>query len=111
MTSTRERKGVVEWAVMVLPIVVLTIGVIVSFTRLEDRVTSACSTFDERISGIKENGTKVSAESATKIVRLEEKFSSIDQRLVRIEDAQTKMIENQMALIRTLKQERQNTSP
>lgn len=92
MASSGSRKGVLEWVCMLLPAAVVAVSVIVSYVSLQKDVAASRDRFSEQIHRIEAGGSALAVESAQKIVRLEEKFQAIDQRLKRIEDGQSEMI-------------------
>lgn len=104
MTQQTKRKGLIEWGLMLLPVLILGAGMLVSYTRLDDRVEHACTTFTQQIQRIEDKGTTVSTKNEKDIVELKTQFKAIDARLERMETAQNKAAENQEAILRLLQQ-------
>ena len=99
-----KRKGLVEWGVVLLPVMVLGAGMLMSYTRLDDRVDHACTTFTDHIQRIEDKGTALSTKNEKNICILQTQFEAIDARLQRMEDAQNKAAVNQEAILRLLQQ-------
>lgn len=92
MGSLASNKGVAERLSLFLPAAVVAVSVIVSYVSLQKDVAASRDRFSGEIHRIEVGGSALAVESAQKIVRLEEKFQAIDQRLKRIEDGQSEMI-------------------
>jgi len=104
-----QRKGAVEWLVMLLPAIVVGVGLVASYVSLQKDVSASCDKFRSDISRIESTGTKLSMDNKEKVVRLEEKFTAIDHRLERMEKSQEALIVGQQQLIRLL--EKAGNSP
>lgn len=88
----KERRGLIEWIGLLLPMGVIAVGVVVGYVRLDDMVKSNCKQFTADISRIEDAGSTVSRQNKEEIAVIKTQLSSIDRQLNSIAASQEKMM-------------------
>lgn len=92
MADSKQRKGILEWATMIFPMIVVAVSVVLYVDRTKTKLDEKCVTFTEAIKRIEDGGTSASAKNALDIAAMKPRLDAMDKKLDELTDGQKEMI-------------------